>query len=130
MRVVDQADDHRRGSSMNATTLFDSVDELERRVRSMDPETSWTAASAMSTPEYKGLKADIFRILSDHGPLTDDALYARYVAEGGTRTPKRVRTARAEMSVPYRGQVPRLRAADDLGVSEHGGTAQQWEVIP
>jgi hypothetical protein len=109
--------------------LFDTVDELERKVRSHDPDSSWNAAARITATELRGLKADIYRILAKHGPLTDDALFARYQAEGGTRTAQRVRSARSEMTNEYRGQLPTLRKGQEDGVSAHGGDAQTWEVI-
>lgn len=109
--------------------LFDDVEDLERKVRSRDQETSWTGAALVKTTELRGIKVDIIRILSEHGPLTDDAIFAYYIEAGGRRTAQRIRSARAEMTTLYRGQVPVVRRAEGMGVSEHGGDSHLCDVI-
>ena len=102
---------------------------LERQVRSRDPETSYVAALAMDRRKTRGLSDSIYDLLLTHGPQTDDALYKLYRAAGGTRTPQRVRTARAELVRGTEALNPTVRATGHLGVSEHGGPAQIWQAI-
>ncbi len=114
--------------------MFEDAADLTARVRSSDPDTSWRAASKLSAAANESLKDSICRILADEGPLTDDALVAAYTAEGGTRTAQRVRTARVELTRTrdlrtQKPLEPRVRVADGLGTSEHGGESQRWEVI-
>lgn len=114
--------------------LFEDPAELAERVRSTDSDTSWRAASGISKRDNESLKDTIFRLLANHGPLTDDALFARYAAEGGTRTAQRVRTARVEMTRTrdlrtQKPLTPRVGLADGLGMSEHGGESQLWQAI-
>lgn len=116
--------------------LFEDPADLEARVRSNDSDTSWRAASNITRAENESLKDAIYRILRNRGPLTDDALAEAYLddQENPPRTPQRIRTARAEMARDrnLRTQAPitpRVRRADGLGTSDHGGDSQRWEAI-
>lgn len=107
-----------------------SAPHLERRVRSRDNDTSWAAAAGITAAEYTGVKLAVLRILSDRGPLTDEAIFVEYIKRGySRRTPQRLRTARHEMTEPRFGQVM-IRESDlpkaRLDSGYHG---QKWELI-
>lgn len=116
--------------------LFDDVPDLERKVRTMDPETSYRAAAKITTVEHTSLKADLYQLLLEHGKQTHDDLYDLYRTQATTRgdtkvrTPQRVRTALAEMCVVYRGEQPSVRRLEEFGRSANGGDAHLWEAIP
>lgn len=120
--------------TLEQPTLFDDTPELEARVRSQDPDTSW-AAARISREDNESLKDTLYRLLANaRRPLTHDELYGLYVAERGTRTAQRVRTACAEMARTYnirtkRPVAARIRQAEGVGQSEHGGDASLWEAI-
>lgn len=108
--------------------LYTGAADLERKVRSRDPETSWRAAR-ISKRQQGEVKDFIVLILARRGPLTDDAIYRAYRASGGRRTPQRVRTARAELVNPKYGD-PQVQLSAVVGLSEAGGPSQTWEVVP
>jgi hypothetical protein len=103
---------------------------LERRVRSRDNDTSWAAAAGINAAEYTSLKLAILRILTDRGPLTDEAIFVEYVKRGyPRRTAQRVRTARHEITEPRFGQVA-VRESDEPKVRlDSGYHGQKWERI-
>jgi len=105
--------------------LFIDTPDLERRVRSRDPESSW-AVAAITPGAAKSVCDFILAALTAAGPLTDDELYARYHAAGGRRTAQRVRTAREELVHPKEGK-PQIRQAAAIGVSAAGNAARRWE---
>lgn len=114
--------------------LFDSIDGIDERARLNDHENSWRAAQTISRIDNESLKDSIYRLLANHGPKTDDALFELYVKDGGTRTVQRVRTSRKEMtwSVNPRTKetvTPRVRATGENGTSEHGNESQLWAAI-
>ncbi|MEO5920462.1 MAG: hypothetical protein ABIQ01_04890 [Pseudolysinimonas sp.] len=116
--------------------LFDDPADLESRVRSNDPDTSWRAASNITRADNETLKDAIYRILLTRGPMTDDALAEAYLDDQSNppRTPQRIRTARAEMARDrnlrtQRRITPRVQLAVGLGTSDHGGDSQRWEAI-
>ena len=106
--------------------LYTGAADLERKVRSHDPETSWLAAR-VSKRRQGEVKDFIVLILARRGPLTDDAIYAAYRASGGRRTAQRVRTARAELVNPKFGD-PQVKLSTVVGLSDAGGESQTWEV--
>jgi hypothetical protein len=115
--------------------LFEGAADLELKVRSNDHDNSWVAGAKMKRAAGESLKEAIVRILLDNGPLTDDALFAKYQAEGGQRTMQRVRTSRHELTLDRMPrssimQQPRVRATGQNGTSSHGGDSQLWEAIP
>ena len=100
---------------------------LERRVRSNDPDTSWAAAEI--APEQSTQVRDFIVLFLARKPAsTDDQIYAAYKASGGRRTPQRVRTARAELSHPKTG-LPTVRVAAVIGRTAIGGSCRTWELI-
>ncbi|MDE2100828.1 MAG: hypothetical protein KGL39_26515 [Patescibacteria group bacterium] len=116
-------------------SLFGGAADLELKVRSSDHDNSWVAAAKMKRAAGESLKDAIVRILTAHGPLTDDELFARYQAEGGDRTMQRVRTSRHELTLDRMPrssilQQPRVRATGRNGRSSHGGDSQLWEAVP
>lgn len=107
------------------TPLFFDTPDLERRVRSNDPDTSWVAASI--APESAAAVRDFIEIWLARNPgSTDDAIYSAYRRSGGKRSPQRVRTARAELSNPRVG-APRIHTTG-IGLSDAGGKSQEWSV--
>jgi hypothetical protein len=109
---------------------------LERRVRSRDNDTAWAAAAGINTADLSKLKVSILRILTDRGPLTDEAIYVEYVKRGyPRRTAQRVRTARHEITTPheYYGwtqDTSLVRPADgDKARLDSGYHGQKWERI-
>ena len=108
---------------MTDLTLFDTPD-LERRVRSTDAESSWSAA-AISHAGAGELRAWVLRYVAALGPVTDDQIYAAYQAAGGRRTPQRLRTARMELVHPKHGS-PKLQEHPIVGTSALGHPARQW----
>ncbi len=103
-----------------------STPNIERRVRSLDPATSWDAAT-ITAPDANEVRNKVLTIVSARGPLTDDEIFARYRAAGGTRTAQRVRTARAELSRPITGD-PLIREHDRDGISPTGAAARRWVI--
>ena len=102
-------------------------DSLERKVRSRDAESSWSAAR-ISEAEQMAVKDFILLILARKSPLTDDEIYDAYQRAGGHRLPQRVRTARNEMRFPKRGPAL-VELADTLGVSRAGAEGtQRWQL--
>lgn len=99
---------------------------LERRVRSNDPDTSWKAA-AITAPDAHEVRHKLIAIIAAHGPMTDDEIFTHYRAGGGIRTAQRVRTARAELSRPVVGD-PIIREHDRHGVSPTGAAARRWVI--
>lgn len=76
---------------------------LERRVRSRDPETSWVAAAGMPDEHITELQAWILVTLREK-PLTDHELQGEHGAAVFARairpaSPQRVRTARKELEL-------------------------------
>lgn len=70
---------------MSDSMLFADTEDLERRVRTNDPESSW-AAAAIDSDDARGIRAFILQLLRHHGPMTDEAIFEAYVSAGGTRT--------------------------------------------
>jgi hypothetical protein len=105
--------------------LFTSTEDLERRVRSSDPDSSWAAAS-ISPTAVSELQRFILRALSTRD-LTDDELYTAYRDAGGTRTPQRLRTERAALSNPKRG-ARQIWESQEMGVSAAGNPARRWTI--
>jgi hypothetical protein len=99
---------------------------LERRVRSRDDDTSWAAAAGIDLAGMTRLKLSILRILTDRGPLTDEAIFVEYVKRGyPRRTSQRVRTARHEMT-KFEHRVIGTGKSDRL---DSGYVGQKWERI-
>ncbi len=111
----------------NSTPLFRDAADLDRKVRSHDADSSWSAAR-ITRPQQESVKDAILIILGKRGPLTDDEIYYAYRAAGGRRTPQRVRTARAELVNPKHGR-PLVRLSNVIGISATGADAQKWEVV-
>ena len=105
--------------------LFLSTEDLERRVRSNDPDTSWLAA-AIAPESAQSVRDFIELFLARRPGSTDEQIFEAYDASGGRRTPQRVRTARAELSNPKHGQ-PVIRATG-TGVTANGGATQEWSL--
>lgn len=106
--------------------VVDHTPNLERRVRSNDPDTSWDAAK-ITRRESTDLQKVLHSIIALHGPLTDEEIFAHYRANGGSRTPQRVRTARAELSRPITGR-PLIREYDRDGITATGAAARRWVI--
>lgn len=105
--------------------LFLDTEDIERRVRSNDPDTSWLAASI--TPEdAAGVRDFIVLFLARRPDQTDDQIFDAYKASGGTRTAQRVRTARAELSNPKHG-TPEI-IPSGIGTSAAGGKSTTWKL--
>jgi hypothetical protein len=107
--------------------LFTDAADLERAVRSRDPESSWEAAR-ITRSQSDTIKAFIREHLRKHGPQTDDQIFADYQLAGGNRTPQRLRTARAALVHPKWGE-PQVREHPEPGVSNFGNTARKWVLI-
>lgn len=103
---------------------FTGTPALERRVRSHDPDESWSAAD-ISTADANEVRRAVLAIIAGRGPITDEEIVTLYRAAGGPRTPQRVRTARAELSRPVHGE-PLIREHDTAGTSSTGATARRW----
>lgn len=84
----------------------------QRRARRSDPITSHNAASG--GPGDSKLRQDIIRVLTAHGPLTDDEIRARLQAEGSTlrSNPRRRRSELLQAGVVFDTGEKRL---SDLG---------------
>jgi hypothetical protein len=106
--------------------LFLDTPDLERRVRSHEAETSW-AAAAISAATAVSIRDYVLQLLALGRPLTDDEIYARYRAAGGTRTPQRLRTAREELVHPKHGQ-PLVKEHVTVGTSQFGNPARRWVI--
>ncbi|WP_434316379.1 hypothetical protein [Leifsonia sp. P73] len=111
-------------AARDATTT--STPNLERRVRSHDPETSWDAA-AITAPDANEVRSKVLAIVAARGPIGDEQIFAMYRAGGGTRTAQRVRTARAELSRPLAGD-PLIREHDRHGITTTGAAARRWVI--
>ena len=108
------------------TKLFENAYDLERAVRSRDPEPSWEAAAI--TPEQASEVADFITLFLARKPgSTDDEIFAAYKNSGGRRTPQRIRTAREGLVHPKHGD-PTIRVAG-IGTSAAGGSCRTWELI-
>jgi hypothetical protein len=107
--------------------LWGSTDDLERRVRSHDPESSWEAAR-IDRDDAAGIRDFIVHHLRIEGPSTDEAIHEAYLDAGGTRTPQRLRTERAALVFPKDGE-PIVRAARTRGTSRLGNSCTRWELI-
>jgi hypothetical protein len=121
-------------TTLDQPRLFDDTPDLESRVRSNDPDSSW-APARITRADNESLKDTLYRILANSThPLTHDELHSLYTAEGGKRTAQRVRTACAEMARDRNirtgiEETARIRQAAGIGRSEHGGEATLWEAI-
>jgi len=106
--------------------LFTSTEDLERRVRSSDPDSSWAAANI--APAAASELQRFILVALGTGDLTDDELFSLYRDAGGNRTPQRLRTERAALSNPKRG--PRqIQEATEMGLSAAGHPARRWTLI-
>lgn len=108
---------------MSTTT----VANLERRVRSRDPETSWVAAAGMPDEQITELQAWIMVTLRER-PLTDHELQGEHGAAVFARTiraasPQRVRTARKELELQQL-----VKATGETRPTPTGYQAQVWSV--
>lgn len=112
---------------LSTTTLQrgEVAPNLERRVRSTDPDTSWQAAVIDGNEAIK-VREWVELFLTRKPGSTDDEIFAAYKVSGGTRTAQRVRTARAELSKPVTGN-PRVIPVG-MGVSVNGEPSQMWAV--
>ena len=108
------------------TPLFRSTEDLERSVRSNDPDPSWVAA-AIAPDEKSAVRDYIVLFLARKPASTDDEIFAAYHQSGGRRTPQRVRTARQELSSPKTGD-PLIETAG-IGASASGGPARTWKLV-
>jgi len=111
---------------MTDSAVFIDTPDPERRVRSHEAETSWVAAT-IQPGAAKSVRDSILHILATYGPLTDDEIYAQYRADGGMRTPQRVRTAREELINPKEGR-RLIREHHHIGYSALGNAARQWVI--
>lgn len=111
-------------AAVTPRTSRDATPHLERRVRSNDPDPSWSAAR-ITRSEANAVRRTILAIIATHGPITDEEIVTRYKASGGERTAQRVRTARAELSRPVHGD-PLIRELDDKGTTSTGAAARRW----
>lgn len=100
---------------MNADTL--------KFARTTDADTSYKAAE-ITVDGWGKVRAAVYAILAQHGPLTHDEIHAYYREAGGRRTVQRIRTATRELVND--GMV---RRSNLLGLSFNGGESQKWEVV-
>ena len=108
--------------------LFDNTEDLERRVRSADPESSWDAARIKPADSHE-LETVVYNLVAVYGPATDEELFFWYQRNGGTRTAQRLRTARAALSSPKGiGQRPSIREHASMGVTQTGHKARRWVI--
>ena len=112
---------------MSDPKLFDDTPDLDRRVRTRDADTSWDAAR-ITRSGSEDVKARVLGIIRRHGPIHDEGIFAVYRLEGGTRTPQRVRTARAQLTHPGAGLRP-LIMARGTGRTSTGHATQLWVVV-
>ena len=93
------------------------------RVRDRDPATSWHVAPIL-WDDLSELQSVILWLLLT--PATGDELVSRYAAaKHPSRTPQRIRTARAQLVAE--GLV---RAAPEPGRSALGNRATLWQSVP
>jgi hypothetical protein len=93
------------------------------RARTTDPETSHQAQDRVFGVE--GLKADILHLFRLYGTLTDDALIAAHTRHGMvSRTPQRIRTARAELV-----KDGDLEWSGVVGQSRGGHPSRMWRIV-
>lgn len=117
---------------MSTTTI-----QLERHVRSRDPETSWSAAM-IADGKWTALLADVYDIIRELGPVTHDEIIAEYTRrELPLVTPQRIRTACRALVLGGSsdfGRVPQfppaVRRAEAVGRTPFGRASRKWEVIP
>jgi hypothetical protein len=107
--------------------LFDDGNDLEYHVRDRDPGTSWDAATITRTAA-EDVKARVLGIIRRHGPIHDEGIFAVYTAEGGMRTPQRVRTARAQLAHPGAGIRPLIKP-QGTGRTPTGHATQLWVTL-
>lgn len=112
---------------MSDATLYDDPSDLEHAVRDRDPESSWEAA-AISRRDAQGVRDHVLAIIRERGPISDEGIYAVYRFEGGTRTPQRVRTARAHLTHPGAGERP-LITPQGFGRTSTGHRTQLWRIL-
>lgn len=63
--------------------------KLPRRYRLTDPETSRLAANSLTQEKLRESQLDIIWVLENHGPLTDEEIFARLPriqSQSGART--------------------------------------------
>lgn len=82
---------------MNTST----VPNLERMVRSNDPDTSWEAAASIAADALTDLQNWILTTLTAKA-MTDGELVDACLHSGRRATPQRVRTARKELVIQGR----------------------------
>ncbi|TFD80682.1 hypothetical protein E3T54_02770 [Cryobacterium sp. Sr8] len=83
---------------MSSTT---TIPNLERRVRTNDPDTSWEAAASITVDALTDLQAWILAALTVKS-MTDGELVDACLHSGRRATPQRVRTARKELVIQGR----------------------------
>lgn len=112
---------------MTTTPIYDQA-----LARTRDPHTSHAATRAAHRSTAKD---DVYRILTEHGPLHDrgiEAIHDEYVRHGlmAAKTGQRLRTARSELV--QAGMVRRhLERGAALYVEMPSGYASTvWEVAP
>ena len=79
---------------MNTTPI---VPNLERRVRSTDPDTSWEAAASITPAALSDLQKWVLATLTAKA-MTDGELVDASLHAGRYATPQRIRTARKELT--------------------------------
>lgn len=83
---------------------------------------AYEKATSHGVPE---VRAAILHLLAEHGPMTDDLLYSRYLETGyPLRSRQRVGTARHELT-----NAGKVREAG-RGRSFMGNAAAMWEMVP
>lgn len=90
--------------------------------RSTDPDTSHDAAAST---DLRGSRAEVLRILTEFGPMSDDELLMRHELLGTARrfTPQRLRTARKALESAGVVQPTGRKVA-----TRYGRAAQEWAV--
>lgn len=94
--------------------------------RTTDPATSHEAVPTASKRAL--LRLRVLEILGEHGPLTHDQIYERYIVrhEPGTArhtTRQNVRSRTSELEQAYM-----IRAVDRDGTSPTGRRATRWDI--
>lgn len=97
---------------MNPPTLFDQP-------RHVDTLTSRQAAESIK-PTAANYRDQVYRVIRDHGPLSDEAIASRLNMAGNTERPRR-----RELQ-----QMDRIRPGAAPTITHSGRKCLTWEIVP
>ena len=95
------------------------------RARAGDPDTSHQAAASVTERTITETHRRIMHILNDRGPLTDERIADRYLAQYGLTSPSGLRTRRHELV-----EMGRVEWTGDTAKLTTGRQGRVWKLSP